>query len=163
MSVKQRDELAEVAGSKVLPYRVVMQAKALLLAADGVAHEQIARSGAVDSDTVRRWRARFVRRGVDGVGVIAKGRGRRSPLPAGTVAELLLLTQHERPADGSTRWNTRALATGVGIGKDAVARIWADHDLKPCKVDTLKTSSDGLCEQMAHDDKRNGTQPKTSS
>ena len=99
------------------------------MAADGVANEEIARRSGVDSDAVRRWRARFAESGTDGVGVIAKGRGRKSSLAAGTVAEVLRLTLHERPADGSTHWSTRTLAARVGIGKDAVARIWSDPDL----------------------------------
>lgn len=45
-----------MARSTVLPHRVVTQARALLLAADGVPNEEIARRCAVDSDTVRRWR-----------------------------------------------------------------------------------------------------------
>ena len=52
------------------------------------------------------------------------------------------LTQKERPADGSTQWRTRTLAARVGIGKDAVAKIWADHNLKPWRVDTFKVSND---------------------
>lgn len=63
--------------SLVLPHRKVVQASALLMAADGLANEEIARRCAVDSDTVRRWRVRFAQGGVDGVGVIAKGRGRK--------------------------------------------------------------------------------------
>lgn len=131
-----------MAGSTELPSRVTVRARALLMAADGVANEQIARSCAVHSDTVRRWRARFARSGLDGIGVIAKGRGRRSSLPAGTVAEVLWLTQHERPPDGLARWSTRALASRVGIGKDAVARIWAEHGLKPWQAGTFTISSD---------------------
>jgi transposase len=104
----------------------------------------------VDSDTVRRWRDRFVHGGPGGVGVIAKGRGRKPSLPAGTVAEVLRLT-HERPADGSTHWSTRSMAARVGIGKDAVARIWADHGLKPWRVDTFKISNDPLFEQKLVD------------
>ena len=73
----QRVELSRVASSSVLPHRQVMQARALLWAADGIANEEIARRSRVDSDTVRRWRARFVEVGVDGVGAIAKGRGRK--------------------------------------------------------------------------------------
>ena len=74
----QREELAQMARSSVLPHRRVVQAKALLWAADGVANEEIARRSGVDSDTVRRWRNRFVEKGIDGVGTIAKGRGRKS-------------------------------------------------------------------------------------
>ncbi len=56
VSAEQRGELSRMADSSVLPHRKVVQAKALLLAADGVANEQIARRCGVDSDTVRRWR-----------------------------------------------------------------------------------------------------------
>ena len=105
----------------------------------------------VDSDTVHRWRTRFAQSGPAGIGVIAKGRGRKSSLPAGAVAEVLRLTQHEQPADGSTHWTTRSMAAQVGIGKDAVARIWSDHGLKPWKVDTFKISNDPLFEQKLVD------------
>ena len=80
----QRQELGRVASSSVLPHRQVVQAKALLWAADGLANEEIARRCRVDSDTVRRWRSRFAEKGVGGVGTIAKGRGRKSWLPADT-------------------------------------------------------------------------------
>lgn len=125
-----------------LPHRAVVQAKALLWAADGVANEEIARRSDADSDTVRRWRRRFTRTGMAGVGVIAKGRGRKPRLAEGTVAEVVRVTQHERPADGATHWTTRSLARRFGIGKDAVARIWSDHDLEPWKVETFKVSND---------------------
>lgn len=151
VSAEQRAELTRMARSTVLPHRKVVQAKALLLAADGVANEEIARRCAVDSDTVRRWRSRFAQVGPGGVGVIAKGRGRKPSLPPGTVAEVVRLTRHERPADGSTHWTTRSLARRVGIGKDAVARIWADHDLKPWKVETFKVSTDPHFEEKLVD------------
>jgi len=140
-----------MARSTSLPHRKVVAGQALLLAAEGVANEQIARRCAVDSDTVRRWRTRFAQAGPKGVGEIAKGRGRKPSLPSGTVAEVLRLTQHERPADGSTHWSTRSMAARVGVGKDAVARIWADHNLKPWKVDTFKISNDPRFEEKLVD------------
>ena len=130
---------------------MVVQAKGLLLAADGVANQEIARRCEVDSDTVRRWRTRFADKGVDGVGVIAKGRGRKPSIPAGTVEEVVRLTHKELPADGSTHWSARSMAARVGIGKDAVARIWADHGLKPWKVDTFKISNDPRFEEKLVD------------
>jgi transposase len=142
MSVEQRGRLERMARSSVLAHRVVVQAGALLDAADGVANEEIARRVGVDSDTVRRWRRRFSEQGPEGVGVIAKGRGRKPSFPEGTVSEVVRLTQNETPDDGSTHWTTRSMARRVGIGKDAVARIWADHNLRPWKVETFKISTD---------------------
>ena len=151
VSVEQRVELVRMSRSTSLPHRTVVQARGLLLAADGIANQEIARRCEVDSDTVRRWRTRFTDKGVDGVGVIAKGRGRKPSIPPGTVEEVVRLTHQELPADGSTQWSTRSMAARVGIGKDAVARIWADHGLKPWKVDTFKISNDPRFEEKLVD------------
>jgi transposase len=142
VSVDDRSALEVMARSSSLPHRTVRQAKALLWAADGMANEEIARRSGVDSDTVRRWRRRFAETGVEGVGRIATGRGRRSWLPEGTVAEVVRVTREETPGDGSTHWTTRTMAKRFGIGKDTVARIWSDHNLKPWKTDTFKISDD---------------------
>lgn len=151
VSALQQTELARMAASSTLPHRQVVQARALLLAADAVPNEEIARRAGVDSDTVRRWRKRFAAKGTAGVGVIEKGRGRKPSLPAGTVAEVLRLTHQERPADGSTHWSTRSLAARVGISKDTVAKIWADHNLKPWRVETFKVSNDPRFEEKLVD------------
>lgn len=148
---EQRVELEKIAASSSLPHRRVAQARALLWAGEGVANEEIARRCGVDSDAVRRWRSRFVEQGTAGVGVIAKGRGRKPSMAPGTVAEMLRITRDERPADGSTHWSTRSLAARVGIGKDAVAKIWADHNLKPWKVKTFKISNDPRFEEKLVD------------
>src|ERR1017187_3331880 len=88
VSVEQRGALVRVSRSTSLPHRAVVQARGLLLAADGVANQEIARRCGVDSDTVCRWRTRFADKGVEGVGVIAKGRGRRPSIATGTVEEV---------------------------------------------------------------------------
>jgi transposase len=151
VSAEQRVELVRMSRSTGLPHRVVIQARGLLLAADGVSNQEIARQCGVDSDAVRRWRDRFVAQGVDGIGRIAKGRGRKPWLPTGAVEEVVRLTHQELPADGSTQWSTRSMAARVGIGKDAVAKIWADHGLKPWKIDTFKISNDPRFEEKLVD------------
>lgn len=148
---EQRAELKRMAASSTLPHRQVVQAKALLWAADGEANQEIARRAGVDSDTVRRWRTRFVERGTDGVGVIAKGRGRKPGLAEGTVAEIVRVTCHETPDDSGTHWTTRSLAKKFGVGKDTIAGIWADHRLKPWKVESFKVSNDPRFEEKLVD------------
>src|SRR5450759_1194493 len=147
----QRAQLQKMASSTTLPHRKVVQAKALLWAAQGLANQEIARRCDVDSDAVRRWRARLAPKGADGVGVIAKGRGRKPGLPEGTVAEIVRVTCHETPDDTSTHWTTRSLAKRFGIGKDAIARVWADHNLKPWRVDSFKLSNDPHFEEKLVD------------
>jgi hypothetical protein len=125
-----------------LPHRRVVQARALLLAADGVANEEIARRCETNGDTVRRWRRRFVEAGVDGVGRIAAGRGRKPESPDAVVEAIVDDTLHTVPDDESTAWSTRTMADRHGVGKDTVARIWKARKLRPWKVDTFKLSTD---------------------
>ena len=120
---EQRQELDAIAGSPSLAHRAVRQAEGLLLAAEGLANEEIGRRVGVSANTVRAWRASFAHRGVDGVGVVAKGRGSKPPLREGTVAEVVRVTLNESPGDTSTHWSTRTLAKRIGIGKDTVAQI----------------------------------------
>lgn len=97
-----------------------------------MANEEIARRCRVDSDTVRRWRSRFADCGTGGVGVIARGRGRKPSLPSGIVEEVLRLTHKERPADGSTQWSTHPHpGRASGYRQGLRRQVWADHNLKP--------------------------------
>ncbi len=142
MTEQQQRELEVIATSPSLPHREVRQAQALLDARAGLPNEEIGRRHGVSANTVRAWRGGFTQRGVAGVGVIAKGRGRKSWLPDGIVAEVVRVTLTETPDDTSTHWSTRTLAKRLGIGKDAVAKIWQDHQLKPWKVEGFKISTD---------------------
>jgi transposase len=148
---EQREALKRISRSHSLPHRSVVQAKALLMSVDGAAIYEVARTFDVSPNAVRMWRRRFESEGVEGVGVIASGRGRSSWLPEGTVAEIVAVTMNELPADGSTEWSTRTLAKHLGVSKDTVARTWKDHGLKPWKTDAFKVSTDPHFEEKLVD------------
>lgn len=151
MTKKQRVVLDRMARSETLPFRQVRQAKALLLAAEGVANAEIARRLEVSVPTVRDWRARFAESGVEGVGLIRPGRGRPPEIPAETVEAIVRDTLQERPDDGSTHWTTRTMAQRHGVGKDTVARIWRARNLKPWLVEVFKLSNDPRFEEKLVD------------
>ena len=151
LTAVQRLELERMARSTSLAQRVVLQARGLVLAADGVSTRRIAKDLGVSPDRVRRWRWRFELQGVAGVGQIAPGRGRKPSLPDGTVAEIVRLTLEERPADGSTHWSTRTLAARVGVHRETVRRVWLDHGLRPWRVETFKLSNDPRFEEKLVD------------
>ncbi len=148
---KQRGELERLARSSSLPHRVVVQARALLLAADGVANEAIARACATTPDTVRRWRAKFEEGGVEAVGSIAPGRGRKPEIPQPVIDAIVDDTLHTIPDDNSTAWSTRSMGERHGVGKDTVARIWRARHLRPWKVETFKLSADPRFEEKLVD------------
>jgi hypothetical protein len=131
VSRKQRTELERMARSTSLPHRCVVQASALLLAADGEANAVIARECSTTPDTVRRWRRKFEAGGVEAVGAIAPGRGRKPAIPQEVIDAIIDDTLHTVPGDGSTQWSTRSMAERHGVGKDTVARIWRARELRP--------------------------------
>ena len=142
VSEGERSELERLARSSSLPHRMVVQASALLLAADGVANEAIARECSTTPDTVRRWRVKFETGGVDAVGSISPGRGRKPEIAQATIDAIVDDTLHSIPDDDSTSWSTRTMGERHGVGKDTVARIWRARKLRPWRVDTFKLSND---------------------
>jgi transposase len=142
VTAEERAALTKIARSTTLPQREVICARGLVMAADGVATIEVARRLEVSPDRVRRWRRRFEREGLAGVGRVAPGRGRKPWLPEGTAAEIVRLTCTERPDDGSTHWSTRSLAKVVGVSAETVRRVWREHGLQPWRGETFKLSND---------------------
>jgi transposase len=138
----ERRELERMARSGTLPHRTVVQARGLLLAARGVANNQIARECDTTPDTVRRWRTKFEAGRVEAVGSIAPGRGRKPVIDQDTIDAIVADTLHTVPDDGSTAWSTRTLAERYVVGKDTVARIWKARNLRPWRVEAFKLSKD---------------------
>ena len=150
MSDEERATLVRLARSTSARHRTVQQAQAMLLAADGVANYEIARRVGVSANSVRKWRSRFEEKGLADFGKIAPGRGRKSALEPGTVEAVVHDTLHASPEDGSTHWTTRSMAARHGVGKDTVARIWRDHNLRPC-TDRFNVSNDPRFEEKLVD------------
>ena len=142
VSSEDRAALERMARSSVLPHRKVVQATALLALAEGQSVRSIATAMGTYPNTVAAWRDRFLEVGVDGVGVIAPGRGRKPEIPAATIEAIVNDTLHTIPDDGSTCWSTRTLGAKHGVGKDTVQRIWKSRNLRPWRVDTFKLSND---------------------
>ncbi|HUS60727.1 MAG TPA: IS630 family transposase [Acidimicrobiales bacterium] len=151
VTAEQRCELERLSRSTSAPHRVVVQAQGLLRAADGAANEAIARELSTTPDTVRRWRSKFEAGGVDAVGSIAPGRGRKPEIAQATIDAIVDDTLHTIPDDDSTQWSTRTMAERHSVGKDTVARIWKARNLRPWRVDTFKLSNDAHFEDKVVD------------
>jgi transposase len=150
MSVGQRDALEVLARARSAPHRQVQRAKALLLAADGVANNRIADEVGVTVVTVRAWRNRFAEEGLAKLGEVRKGRGPKPSIPAEKVEEIVAATLHSKPK-GETHWSTRSMAKHAGVSRNTVQRIWKARGLKPHLVDTFKISTDPAFEDKLTD------------
>ncbi len=118
ISEGQREVLERLSVSRTAPLREVQRARALLLAADGVANTLIADRLGLTPVTVRSWRTRFETHGLVKFGKVEAGRGRKATIPQEVIDEIVDLTQHCKP-DGETHWSTRTMADKVAIRSSA--------------------------------------------
>ncbi len=111
-------------------HRMVSQAKALLMAGDGVANSRIATALGISRPTVLGWRARFRTAGLDSVVAVSPGRGRKPEITADQVQAIVHSTLHETPP-GATHWSCRSMTKAAGVSRSTVQRIWDAHGLRP--------------------------------
>ena len=139
-SEPDRDTLAKWARSAAAPYRVVTQAKALLMAGDGVANSRIASRLGISRPTVLQWRSRFRSDGLDSVGDVRAGRGRKPAMTERQVQAIVQATVEETPP-GAARWSLRSMARAAGVSQSTVQRVWDMHGLQPHRATAFTSST----------------------
>ena len=150
ITAEQQAELETIARSTSRPYREVRHAKALLMAADGVSNTEIAERVGVGRGSVLAWRSRFEADGVERIGKVAKGRGRKRSISQETIARVVHDTLHSTPP-AETHWSCRSMAAHAGISKATVQKIWSSRGIKPHLVRTFKLSNDPRFEEKLVD------------
>ncbi len=137
LSPTDKPILEEISSSPSRPHREVRQAKGLLMAADGMANMTIADTLGVSRSTVIAWRKHFDINGVNDIGKVSPGRGRKPSIPTEVIEKVVRETQQTIPLN-ATQWSVRTMAAHVGISKSKVQQIWASRGLKPHLVKTFK-------------------------
>lgn len=136
-----RDRLDRLVRDRNTAQKVVWRARIVLLAAEGLKAKAIAAATGKSQLTVRRWRRRFLAKGVDGLLKDATRPPRRKPLSAEKIAEVVHRTLHTKPPN-ATHWSIRSMAVAVGLSPSSIQRIWRAHGLKPHLTKTFKLSRD---------------------
>jgi len=139
LSDADRSVLEERARAYTAPFAVVVRAKIVLLAADGVANAAIAARLGVDVDVVCRWRKRFCTEGLAGL-KDRKRSGRPRSFPARVVAEVKAMACAPPGARAVplSRWSSAELAAqavaeglAVSVSASTVRRWLAEDAIKP--------------------------------
>ena len=135
----ERAELESLSRRATAPFRLVVRARTVLLAADGVANCAITERLDICEDTARKWRRRYCEQGTGGL-ADAPRPGRPRVFPAAVVAGVKALAC-EMPAASEmplARWTCpelarHAAASGIAPAPSAstVRRWLADDALKP--------------------------------
>lgn len=136
---EHRDALEAIAAAADPDHRSVRCARALLLAAEGMANTRIAEEVGVSPTTVRAWRTRFEDEGLNVLSGVRPGRGRKPQIPDEKVEQILHTTVHEDPPSG-TRWTCRSMATVAGVSPSTVQRLWTAHGVDPAIGAQLQVS-----------------------
>jgi transposase-like protein len=137
---EQRSVFEKLIRARTAPYRDVLRARALLMAADGFATTRIASEVQVSPATVAAWRERFSEDGLQNFSAVRSGRGPKPSIPAEKVEEIVRVTLHETPP-GETHWSCRSMAKRAGVSPATVQRIWSARGIQPHRVETFKLSN----------------------
>jgi transposase len=124
------------------------RARIVLLAADGIGTNEIARRVGCSKPTVISWKRRYRDEGVGGLDDRAKpGRPREID-----ETEIVARTLEPPPETlGVTHWSSRLLAAELGISNFTVARVWQRWGLQPWRAETFKFSTDPELEAKIRD------------
>lgn len=134
-------QLNEWVRAQYTPQQVVLRARIVLCAAQGMQDLEIATELSVNRHTARLWRQRFRQEGLDAVWEIAPGRGRKPIYTDKKVAAIVKATLETKP-HGETHWSCRTMARAKKVSPSKVNRIWQDYNLKPHLHRSFKLSRD---------------------
>lgn len=141
LGATERERLERLVRDRNTPQKVVWRARIVMAAADGLNAGEIAAAVGKSVLTVRRWRRRYIAKGVDGLLKDATRPSRRPPLAAEKIKQVVEMTLHERPPN-ATHWSLRTMAAAVGLSYSSIQRIWRAHGLKPHLTRSFKVSRD---------------------
>jgi transposase len=123
---QDRSQLQALTRAGSLPARAVERAQIVLLAAMGRQDLEIAEELSVTPRTAARWRARYLKAGIDGLKKDAPRPGRTPLFTAEKIRMVIEKTTREKPPD-ATHWSTRSMARAVSMSEATVRRIWRKH------------------------------------
>ena len=114
----------------------------ILLCAEGRTNPRVAEQIQVRTQTVGKWRQRFVDRRLDGL-LDEPRPGTPRKVSDAEVERVLTMTLESTPQD-ATHGSTRSLAKESGLSRSTVNRIWRAFALQPHRSETFKLSKDPL-------------------
>ncbi len=119
---------------------LALRARIVLRCAEGGTNKQVAAELGVSEQSVNRWRARFVKRRLDGL-VDEPRPGRPPSVLLDQVEDVVIATLESTPGH-DTHWSRASMAERTGLSKSAIGRIWKRFGLKPHLQDAFKLSTD---------------------
>ena len=140
LNTSERQELDGFARSRSLPHDLVVRAKVILLAADGLDNLRISDQVGLSRIAVGKWRRRYAKQGLPGIYDQLRS-GRPRTIADENIARLVSKTLKRKPQN-ATHWSVRSMAEEVGLSKSTVQRVWRTFGLQPHRQKHFKLSTD---------------------
>jgi transposase len=151
LTAQERDQLEELVRRRSTPQALALRCRIVLACATGATNREVARQVGAEEHTVGKWRTRFVRDRLPGLGDLPRLGGPRT-VSDEQVAVVVRRTLESTPKN-ATHWSTRAMAKemGLGLSQSTVSRIWRAFGLQPHRTETFKLSTDAYFIDKVHD------------
>ena len=149
LSPSERETLERYTRRATTAQALALRARIILRCAAGETHTDIAADLRVTTQTVGKWRRRFVEPRLDGLLDEPRPGAPRNDHRC-RVERVVTTTLESTPRD-ATHWSTRTLAEQVGLSQTTVSRIWRAFGLQPHRTETFKLSTDPLFVEKVRD------------
>ncbi len=138
--VEDREAMRRWTARRKTGQALALRCRIILRCADGVSNGQVATELGVISDTVGKWRRRYIANGL--AGLLDEPRsGAPRRIGDDRIDEVVVKTLESTPRN-ATHWSTREMARASGLSDTTVHRIWQAFGLQPHRTDTFKLSPD---------------------
>ena len=142
LTTSERMELQRQASARNGRADSARHARLILLLAAGLTWAEIRAKLDCRDSYIDRWSKRFAADRLAGLFARYAGRERYNVTDR-IEARVLAWTTKQKPGDGSTHWSSRKLAAELGDRSHmTVTRIWAQHGIKPHRLEGSLASND---------------------
>jgi len=132
-------ELKRRVSSRSGTQRGGLRSRIILLAHEGREDKTIAQLLGVNRHTVRLWRRRYARKGLNG---LKDEPGRGHPETISSEKKKEIIAKAVQPPKNRKRWSCRSMASSMKVSASTVQRLWSANDIKPHLKRTFKISKD---------------------
>jgi putative transposase len=144
-----RQQVEAFARSRSLPHALVVRAKVILMASEGMKSIDIAEKIGLSRVSVGKWRSRFAEGGLNGLYEELRP-GRPRQIEEERIAALITKTLRSTPR-GQTHWSCRTMSESVGLSKSTVQRVWNAFGVQPHRQRQFKLSNDPFFVEKVRD------------
>ena len=145
----EKEKLTLISQRRTAQQQEAQRARIILLCAEGLTNQEVARREKVCLPTVGKWRSRFAKGRMEAL-VDEPRSGAPRKISDVKVEQVITKTLETLPT-ARTHWSSRTMAKEAGISEHSVLRIWKAYGLKPHLTKSFKLSKDPMFVEKVRD------------